>query len=74
MTLEEWLAAMPATLAEFVAQTMEAAKTDDSFDPTRRRPEAWWYREVAAYLNTVEISTDPLPTQLNRRRNERRKM
>lgn len=56
ITMDEFLERMEDTIADFVEATKKAAETDDSMDPTRRRPEAWWWRDVAAYINCKKLA------------------
>lgn len=52
LTLTQFIEKVPATLMAFVQETVKEAKKDDLMDPNHAMPEAWWYREVAAYINT----------------------
>jgi hypothetical protein len=55
MTLDEFLAAAPQTLALFAARTRELAKTDRTMNPNIPRAEEWWWRDVGAYVEYVEL-------------------
>lgn len=53
MTLDEFLASMPAQAEAFRRSTLEHAKTDDGF--VLEREEIDWWREIAAYVEYVEV-------------------
>lgn len=55
MTIDEFIASVPLTLAGFEARFRELAATDEEFSLTRDRPEHWWWRDVAAYLQVIEM-------------------
>jgi len=54
MTLDQFLAQAPATLASFADATRRAAETDPSMDPNKDRDEAWWWADVGAYLRCLD--------------------
>lgn len=56
LDLDDFMLRANDTLHEFAEATREAARTDPDMDPKRPRPEAWWWRDVAAYLNMKEVA------------------
>lgn len=56
VTLDQFLECLPQTVDLFVSATKAAfANGDADMNPERPRPEAWWYRDIAAYLNYLDL-------------------
>jgi len=55
MTLDEFVASAPAMLEAFAHATRERAKADVAMDPNCEREPEWWWRDVAAYIEVVDI-------------------
>ena len=58
MTLDEFLAAAPQTLALFAARTRDlVASGDPDMRPalTSKNDEAWWWRDVGAFVEYVDL-------------------
>lgn len=55
LTLDDFLAVAPTTLALFAARTRELGRTDPGMSPSLPRDEAWWWRDVAAFLDYTEL-------------------
>lgn len=58
MNLDEFLENMPLTAASFAEATKRMAKTDPTMDPSRDRPESWWYEDIAAYLEYMKLEEE----------------
>ena len=61
ITLDEFLARAPHTLSRFAAATKSQYEQGDAtMDPNFPRVEAAWWRDVAAYLNCVELGLEEI--------------
>lgn len=55
VTLSEFIGRIPNTLDQFIAATIrEFGDGDKTMDPDHPMPEAWWWREVAAWMNAID--------------------
>jgi hypothetical protein len=55
MTLDEFLVSAPLMLEAFANATRLRAESDPSMDPNKHRDPAWWWRDVAAYMDVTDI-------------------
>lgn len=58
MNLQEFIDSVPTTLAAFTEATKRMAEEDPSMDPSRHRSEAWWYKDIGAYLDYLDAEED----------------
>ena len=61
ITMDEFVARAHGTLERFAEATRKRAEVDPSMNPDRRRIEAWWWRDVGAYLDFLVMESFGTP-------------